>query len=48
MKLDISEIYFLKQAVEQVNIKASDAPSVSKTIETLAKARRKERSGGWS
>jgi|TARA_B100000035_G_C20824431_1_gene475777 hypothetical protein len=37
MKLDISEIYFLKQAVEQVNIKASDAPSVSKTIEKLDK-----------
>lgn len=37
MKLDINEVYFLKQAVEQVNIKASDAPNVAKTIEKLDK-----------
>jgi hypothetical protein len=37
MKLEINEVYFLKQAVEQVNIKASDAPSVAKTIEKLDK-----------
>ena len=35
MKLDINEVYFLKQAVEQVNIKASDAPNVARTIEKL-------------
>lgn len=37
MKLEISEVYFIKQAVEQVNIKASDAPTVAKTIEKLDK-----------
>ena len=37
MKLDISEVYFLKQAVAQVNIKASDAPDVARTIEKLDK-----------
>ena len=37
MKLDINEIFFLKQAIEQVTIKASDATSVAKTIEKLDK-----------
>ena len=37
MKLEISEVYFLKQAVEQVNIKASDAPAVAKTQRSLIK-----------
>ena len=35
MKLDINEVYFLKQAVGEVNIKASDAPNVARTIEKL-------------
>lgn len=35
MKLDINEVFFLKQSVEQVTIKASDAPVVAKTIEKL-------------
>jgi hypothetical protein len=35
MKLEIKEVYFLKQAIEQVTIKASDASVVAKTIDKL-------------
>jgi len=35
MKLEIKEVYFLKQAIEQVTIKASDAGVVAKTIDKL-------------
>lgn len=37
MKLEINEVFFLKNALESVNIKASDAPTVAKTIEKLDK-----------
>ena len=37
MKLEINEVFFLKNALESVNIKASDAPVVAKTIEKLDK-----------
>jgi len=35
MKLEIKEVYFLRQAIEQVTIKASDAGVVAKTIDKL-------------
>lgn len=37
MKLEINEVFFLKNALESVNIKATDAPVVAKTIEKLDK-----------
>ncbi len=37
MKLEIKEVYFLKQAVEQTTVKATDAAFVAKTIEKLDK-----------
>ena len=37
MKLEIKEVYFLKQAVEQATVKATDAAFVAKTIEKLDK-----------
>jgi len=37
MKLEINEVFFLKNALESVNIKASDAPVVAKTMEKLDK-----------
>jgi histidyl-tRNA synthetase len=37
MKLDITEIHFLKSALEAINIKAADAPTVARTIEKLDK-----------
>ena len=37
MKLEISEVYFIQQAVTQVNIKASDAPVVAALIGKLDK-----------
>lgn len=37
MKLEINEVYFIKNALESVNIKASDAPAVAKTMEKLDK-----------
>tara|TARA_R100000030_G_scaffold94536_1_gene81438 strand:+ start:285 stop:467 length:183 start_codon:yes stop_codon:yes gene_type:complete len=37
MKLEIGEVFFIKQAVEQVTVKASDAPFVAKTIDKLEK-----------
>lgn len=37
MKLEIKEVFFIKQAVEQATIKASDALFVAKTIEKLDK-----------
>ena len=35
MKLEINEVFFLKNALESVNIKASDAPTVAKTLDKL-------------
>jgi hypothetical protein len=35
MKLEIQEVFFLKEAMKSVNIKASDAPSVSQLISKL-------------
>ena len=35
MKLEIQEVFFIKKAVEQATIKASDALLVAKTIEKL-------------
>ena len=37
MKLEINEVFFIKSALESVNIKASDAPVVAKTMEKLDK-----------
>lgn len=37
MKLDIQEVFFLKQCVEAATIKGSDAPIVAKTIEKIEK-----------
>lgn len=37
MKLEINEVYFIKNALESVNIKAVDAPVVAKTMEKLDK-----------
>ena len=37
MKLDISEVYFIQQAVEQTNIKATDAPTVATLMGKLSK-----------
>ena len=37
MKLEIAEVYLVKQSVENQTIKASDAPTVSKLLEKLDK-----------
>jgi|TARA_Y100000114_G_C11721836_1_gene308918 hypothetical protein len=37
MKVDIQEVFFIKEAMKSVSIKASDAPGVSKLIEKLDK-----------
>ena len=37
MKLDIDEVVFLKSAMNNVTIKATDAPSVAKIIEKMDK-----------
>lgn len=37
MKLEITEVYLLKGALEAATIKAADAPVVAKTIEKLDK-----------
>jgi hypothetical protein len=37
MKLDIQEVFFLKQCAEAATIKGSDAPIVAKTIEKIEK-----------
>jgi len=37
MKFEIQEVYFVKQAIEQVSVKASDAPFVTRVIEKLDK-----------
>ena len=37
MKLNITEIHFVKQSVEAVSIKASDAPLVSDLLSKLDK-----------
>jgi len=37
MKLDIQEVFFLKQCAESSTIKASDAAIVAKTLEKLEK-----------
>jgi hypothetical protein len=37
MKLSITEIHFVKQSVENVSIKASDAPIVSELLSKLDK-----------
>ena len=37
MKLEINEVYFLKKAVEQVSVKATDAPFVTKVLEKMDK-----------
>lgn len=37
MKLDLQEIHILKQAIANITIKASDAPSVAIVIEKLDK-----------
>lgn len=37
MKLEIQEVYFLKNAVMNVTIKASDAPTVAKVVDKLDK-----------
>ena len=37
MKLEINEVYFLKEAVGQVNIKAADAQEVAKLLTKLDK-----------
>lgn len=35
MKVDIQEVFFIKEAMKTVSIKASDAPTISKLIEKL-------------
>ena len=35
MKLEINEVFFIKNALDSVSIKASDAPVVAKTMEKL-------------
>jgi|13_taG_2_1085334.scaffolds.fasta_scaffold00046_54 hypothetical protein len=35
MKLEMTEVYFIKQAISQVNIKATDAPVVAKTMDKV-------------
>lgn len=37
MKFEIAEVFFLKEAMTTVTIKASDAPTVSKLIDKLDK-----------
>lgn len=37
MKVEITEVFFLKEIMKSVSIKASDAPTVSKLIEKLDK-----------
>ena len=37
MKVEISEVFFLKEVMKSVSIKATDAPTVSKLIEKLDK-----------
>jgi hypothetical protein len=37
MKLEISEVFFIKESMKSVSIKASDAPAVAKLIVKLDK-----------
>lgn len=37
MKVDISEVFFMKEALKTVNIKATDAPAVAALISKLDK-----------
>lgn len=37
MKLEINQVAFIKEAVESVNIKASDAPNVAELISKIDK-----------
>jgi histidyl-tRNA synthetase len=37
MKVDINEVFFLKEAMKSVNIKASDAPTVSRLVDKIDK-----------
>jgi hypothetical protein len=37
MKLEISEVFFVKESMKSVSIKASDAPAVAKLIVKLDK-----------
>lgn len=37
MKLEISEVYFVKESMKSITIKASDAPTVAKLIAKLDK-----------
>jgi len=37
MKVDISEVFFMKEALKTVSIKATDAPSVAVLISKLDK-----------
>ncbi len=37
MKLEIQEVYFVKQAIQQVSVKATDAPFVTRVLEKLDK-----------
>lgn len=37
MKLEIQEVYFLREALKSVNIKATDAPAVSNIMDKLDK-----------
>lgn len=37
MKIDIAEVYFIKEALKTVSIKATDAPAVAALISKLDK-----------
>lgn len=37
MKLEISEVFFIKESMKSVNIKAADAPAVAKLIVKIDK-----------
>jgi hypothetical protein len=37
MKLEISEVYFIKESMKNITIKALDAPAVAKLMEKLDK-----------
>jgi hypothetical protein len=37
MKLEINEVYFVKESIKSITIKASDAPAISKLMEKLDK-----------
>lgn len=37
MKVDITEVFFIKEALKTVNIKATDAPAVATLISKLDK-----------